>query len=603
MKKIILFLFLSLCLTSTPSKAKIIKSHGVSLFGDLAYDKDFKHFKYVNPDAPKGGQLVTAASSNSFDSLNSFIAQGTPAAGLSLTRSSLMSGSWDEINSVYCELCRYIEYPEDRSWVVFHLRDDAYFHDGSPITVEDVLFSFDTMKAHHPSIQIFLKDVDKVEITGKDKIKFTFRNNKNREMLMLVGSLSILSKKYWEKRDISKVTLEPSLGSGPYKIKSLDAGRSITYERVKDFWGKDHPVYKGLYNFDEIQYDYYRDQTVKVEAFKAQQFDLRFENSAKNWATAYDIDEVKNGKLIRKKVFHQQPETAQGWAFNLRQPLFKNRQVRKAITLAYDFEWQNRKIFYNLYKRTRSYWQNSVLEAKDLPKGKELELLNNYKENLPNEVFEKEFRPPQSNGRGHNRSNLRKAQKILAEQGWTTVNNTLTHKETGQKMTFDILVDDKKGEELSLPFVKNLKKLGIQVNIKRVDTPRWINLVRKFDFDMTLFSVPNYLTPGSELRVYWGSKSAQSPGARNIIGVENKVVDQLIEQVISSKDKTSLTTSTRALDRVLQWGYYMVPQFHAEYQRLLYWNKFSMPQLEEPTLRGVNIMTWWVDIEKAKSLK
>lgn len=591
-------------LSQAISEEDIIKSHAIALFGSPKYKADFKHYDFVNPDAPKGGRITLSVGATSYDSFNPFIPQGTPASGIGLTFDSLMDSSWDEINTYYCLICETVEYPKNRSWVIFNLNKQAYFHDKSPITSEDVLFSYNFLRKSHPALMPFFKNIEKADILSPYKIKFTLSPESSRELIMIIGSMPIFSKKYWQDKNIHKVTLEPPIFSGPYKVKSFDAGKSVTYERDKDYWAKNHPANIGYYNFDEIHYDYYRDETIRLEAFKAKKYDFRNENSARNWATAYTVKELESGLLKKEKIYDQLPKTMQGWIFNIRKPYFKDRRVREALSYAYDFEWYNKNIAYSAYNRTRSFWQNSKLEAKGLPSEEEKKILTPYKDQLPSKLFTHEYNPPKTNGSGRIRQNIKKADKLLKEAGWILKNNKRVFKETNKVFKFEITLHSKQQEQLASYLVNNLKRLGIDVHLRTVDTSTYINRVRNHDFDMISMTLPSHLTPGPELKGAWTSQSADIKSSTNYIGVKNPVIDRLVQKIIEANDQMTLETTTTALDRVLQWEYYIIPHFYAGYSRVVFWDKFGRPIVKnKPTLRGESLYTWWIDPEKEKRFK
>jgi microcin C transport system substrate-binding protein len=575
-------------------------AHGLSIYGALKYGPGFKHFEYANPEAPKGGDVRLAAV-GTFDSLNPFILKGVPVVGTGQLFETLTVASSDEASAEYGLVAESIEVPADRSWVAFTLRPEARFHDKSPITVDDVIWSFETLKSKgSPFFRSYYAQVVKAEAVGPRKVKFSFGPGENRELPVITGQLPVLSKAYWSKRDFEKTTLEPPLGSGPYRIESVDAGRSIVYRRVKDYWGAKLPVRAGANNFDSIRYDYYRDGTVAIEAFKAGQYDFRPENSAKNWATAYTTPAVAQGLLKKEEIPNQVPTGMQAFVFNTRRPFFQDRRVRQALGYAFDFEWANKNLFYGSYTRTKSYFSNSELASSGLPGPEELRILDPFRGRVPNEVFTKAYEPPVTDGTGDIRGNLREALALLREAGWVVKGQKLVDAKTGDAMQFEILLDDPAFERITLPFVKNLERLGVTARVRTVDTAQYQNRVDHFDFDMIVAVWAQSLSPGNEQTDDWSSARASIPGSRNFAGVRDPVVDKLVELVIAAPDRASLIARTRALDRALLWGFYVVPQFHQRSFRVAYWDKFARPSVSPQYALGFE--TWWVDATKEAAL-
>ena len=580
-------------------------AHGLAMHGDLKYPPDFTHFDYVNPDAPKGGEMRVAAL-GTFDSFNPFIVKGNPAAGASALRQSLLYDSLlahaqDEPFSLYGLLAESVQTPDDRSWVAFTLREEARWHDGEPVTAEDVIWTFETLtEKGSPLFRFYFGGVDRAEKTGPRSVRFHFEPGENRELPLILGEMPILPRHYWEGREFDKTTLDPPLGSGPYRIGRFEPGRFVTYERAKDYWGRDLAVNRGRFNFDVHRYDYYRDSTVAIEAFKGGAFDFRAENSAKEWATAYDTPAFAEGRLVKETVSHQQAEGMQAFVFNTRRPIFQHAVVRRALAYAFDFEWSNRTLFYDQYKRTRSYFQNSELAATGLPGPAELEVLERFRGRIPEEVFTAEYQPPRTDGSGNARANLRRAVELLREAGWKLEDGVMTHAETGRKLDFEVLLVSPQFERIVLPFAKNLERIGVKARVRTVDTAQYRNRINDFDFDVVVGSFRQSLSPGNEQRDFWGSEAAERPGSRNLAGIRDPVVDELVELLIAAPDREALVARARALDRVLQWSHYVIPQFHIDVDRLVYWNKFGFPPPN--ALRGVSLDAWWVDPEKAKEL-
>ena len=553
-------------------------SHGWSLFGDLKYPPDFKRFDYVNPEAPKGGTLRLSATGG-FDSLNPFILKGDAASGSSLIYDRLLTGSYDEAGAEYGLLAESVEAAEDFSWVEFTLRPEARWHDGKPVTPEDVVFSFNILREKGaPVYRFYYANVKSVTKAGAHGVRFEFDTVGNRELPLIMGQLPILPAHYWKGRDFEATTLEPPLGSGPYRIGKVDANRSITLERVKDYWGKDLAVNVGAHNFDQIVFEYYRDDTVALEAFKANNFDMRNETSAKNWATAYDFPAAKQGKVTLAELETRNAEPMQGFLFNIRKSKFSDPRVRLAFNYAFDFEWANKNLFYGQYARSSSYFQNSELAASALPDAAELALLEPFRAQLPPEVFTSIYKPPSTDGSGNNRDNLREAQRLLAEAGWQVKNGGLTNTTSGEKMQVEFLLDQPNFERIVSPYVRSLERLGVKASIRVIDTAQYQNRTDAYDFDIVIGGIANSLSPGNEQREYWSSAAADRPGSRNLAGVNSPVVDALIDKIIFAEDRAALIAASRALDRVLLWGHYLVPQWHSPVSRIAYWNVIDYPR-------------------------
>jgi len=584
------------------ASAQDVKSvHGIAMHGSPKYGPDFKHFGYVNPAAPKGGKVRLSAI-GTFDSFNPYIIKGNPAAGIGgFVYESLATSSLDEPFTEYGLLAENIEMPEDRSWVAFTLRKEARWHDGKPVTVEDVIFSLEALKTKgQPFYRFYYRGVAKAEKTGERRVKFTFGGGKNRELPLIIGQLPILPKHIWADKDFSKTTLEKPIGSGPYKVKSFEAGRSITLERVKNYWGAKLPVTAGQYNFDEMRFDYYRDSTVALEAFKSGEYDFRQENASKIWATGYNSPAFKQGLYKKQSIRHENSTGMQGFVFNTRKGFFKNPVLRKALAYAFDFEWTNKNLFYGQYARTKSYFSNSELASRGLPSPEELKILEPLKGQIPPEVFTQTYQPPGTDGTGRIRKNLRQAKKLLQQAGWVIKNQQLVEPKTGKPLKFEILLISPAFERIVLPFVRNLKRLGIIVSVRRVETAQYQKRMETFDFDMIVGSFGQSLSPGNEQMSYWGSAAAERRGGRNYIGIKNPTIDKLIDLVIAAPDRKSLITRTRALDRVLLWNHYIIPQWHIQTFRVAFWDKFGRPP-QSPKY-GLGFNTWWVDAAKAGAL-
>ena len=576
-------------------------THGMSLFGDLKYGPDFKHFDYVNPNAPKGGTMRYAAI-GTFDTLNPFVIKGIPAAGIGSVFDTLTVRSEDEPSSEYGLVAETIELAPDKLSVLYTLRKEARFHDETPMTPEDVVWTFETLRAKgQPMYRSYYGDVTNAEKEGERGVRFSFKSADNRELPQIIGEMPVLSKAYWSGHDFANTTLDPPLGSGPYKIESLDPGRSITYRRVADYWAANLPVNKGRHNIDVIRYDYYRDGTIALEAFKAGQYDVRQENVSKNWATGYDSPALRSGLIKKEQIPHRRPSGMQGFAFNLRRPLFQDPRVREALAYAFDFEWSNKNLFYDAYTRTRSYFDNSELAATGVPQGEELKILEKFRGQIPEEVFTTEYDPPEYDGSGNIRDGLRAALKLLKDAGWTFKSEKLVNDETGQPFEFEIILVQPEFERIVLPFKKNLERMGIDARVRTIDPAQYEKRMQTFDFDMAVVAFGASQSPGNELRDDWGSAAADEPGSQNVIGIKSKVIDQLIEELIKAPDRASLIAHTRALDRVLQYGYYVIPHYHVAAFRVAYWDKYRRPAISPKYAVGLD--TWWIDPAAEQSVE
>jgi microcin C transport system substrate-binding protein len=461
------------------------------------------------------------------------------------------------------------------------------------VTVADVIFSLETLKEKgHPFYRAYYGSVERAEAVGERKVRFVFAGGENRELPLIVGQMPILPKHYWEGRDFGKTTLEPPLGSGAYRVTEVSAGRSIVYERVSDYWGADLPVNRGRNNFDRIRYDYYRDAVVALEAFKAGEYDFREENVSKQWATGYDIPAVAAGEIVRAEISHERPTGMQGFIYNTRRPFFEDPLVRRALAYAFDFEWTNKSLFYGQYVRTRSYFSNSELASDGLPGPAELEVLEPFRDEVPAEVFSEEYDPISTDGSGRIRENLRQAMGLLGEAGWKMEKGKLVHQGRGERFEFEILLSSATWERIALPFKKNLGRLGIEARVRTVDAAQFQKRVESFDFDMIVDVFGQSLSPGNEQRDFWSSAAAREPGSRNTAGIEDPVVDALIDLVIAAPDREALIVRTRALDRVLLWGHYVIPHWHIRHYRVAYWNKFGRPAVTPKYALGFD--SWWV---------
>jgi len=585
------------------------RHHALSLVGEPKYPADFIHFDYVNPDAPKGG-VARLASIGSFDSLNPVLYRGEKATGLGFVTETLMSDSIDEPSTSYGLIAEWASYPEDYSSVTFKLNDKARWHDGTPITPEDVIYSLEVNKTANPRLGLYYKNVSRAETTGDNEVTFYFDTKGNRELPMIMGQLTILPKHYWtgkdangETRDPMKTTLEPPLGSGPYRIKDVKPGRSITYERVDDYWGKDLPVNKGMWNYDEIRFDSYRDQTVAFESFKAGNLDYWQESSAKNWATAYDFPAVADGDVKRQEVEIKRTQPMQAFVLNLRRPQFQDRRVRQALALAFNFELANKNLFYGQYERVGSYFQNSELAAPSAPPtGRELEILEGMKDQLPPAVFTEVYKNPVNDSRDDMRNNLRKAVKLMKDAGWQVKDGVLTNVETGQPMKIEFLLVSPLFERIVQPYLRNLERLGVKGSIRLVDSAQYTRRLNIFDYDVIVSTFAQSDSPGNEQRDFWGSEAADREGSMNLIGIKNPAIDKLVDHIIFAKDREELIAATRALDRVLLWHEFVVPQWFSPNVRIAYWNRYGEPE-ELPGLTPGFLQVWWYDEQMAKELR
>lgn len=574
--------------------------HAISLHDAPKYGAEFSHFEYADPNAPKGGN-VRLAEIGTFDSLNPFILKGVAATGVSRLFDTLTYHSDDEPFSEYGLLAEDIEIAPDRSSVTFTLRPEARFHDGTPVTADDVVFTFESLKNRgHPFYRAYYASIDRAEDLGDRKVRFSFADGENRELPLIIGQMPVLSRAYYQDRDFERTSMEAPLGSGPYHVESVEPGRSITYRRNPDYWGSHLPVNRGRNNFDHIRYDYYRDSTVALEAFKAGEYDFRAENVSKNWATGYDGPALRNGTIRKEEIRNQQPTGMQGFVFNTRRPLFADPRVREALGYAFDFEWTNRNLFYNAYDRTRSYFSNSDLASRGRPGSDEVALLEPYRDQIPQEVFTEAYEPPVTDGSGNVRGNLRQATRLLSEAGWEVRNGVLVNRETGQPFSFELLLVSPSFERVALAFKRNLRRLGIDMKVRTVDSAQYEKRLEDFDFDMVVAVWGQSLSPGNEQRDFWSSAKADVKGSRNLAGIRDPVVDALVERLIAAPDRDTLITTTRALDRVLLWGHYVIPHWHIRHYRIAYWDKFDRPAVTP--LYALGFDTWWIESDKADAL-
>jgi microcin C transport system substrate-binding protein len=571
--------------------------HGVSLFGDLKYPAGFAHFDYVNVEAPKGGMMRYAVV-GSFDSLNAFIVKGQVAAGIGLIYDTLLARSLDEPASEYGLIAESISYPDDFSSVTFSLRKEARFNDGKPVTTDDVIWSFETLKKVNPFFGAYYHNVTEAKAIGPHKVRFSFSMKGNRELPQIMGQMPILPKHYWaakdangKQRDITQTTLEAPLGSGPYRVAEVKPGDSITYERVKDYWGKDLPVNVGANNFDKQRYEFYGDPTIAFEAFKGDRADFRLENSSKNWATGYDIPAVKDGRIKLEQLKTSNGQGMQGFAFNLRRDKFKDVRVREAFDWAFDFEWANKTLFYGQYTRSDSYFANTELASSGVPSADELKLLEPFRADLPETLFTTPYKNPLTDGSGNNRSNLLEAAKLLDEAGWKIVGGKRQNAK-GEVLDVEFLLDNPTFERIVAPYRQSLERLGVKVTIRTVDSAQYQNRMDNRDFDIIVQTFGQSLSPGNEQRDFWGCKAAKEAGSRNVIGICEPAIEKLIDKLIFATSRDELITATRALDRVLLAGHYVVPQWYSPFDRVAYWNRLGHPD-PTPTYSVGFPDIWW----------
>jgi microcin C transport system substrate-binding protein len=583
-----------------------------SLIGETAHGDDFSHYGYVNPDAPKGGTLNLIAI-GTFDSFNPFIVRGTPAAGLAtfggLLYDTLMQQSTEEAGVSHGLIAEAFRFPADYSSAIYRLNPDARWHDGTPITAEDVVWSFNVLKEVSPLYNRYYANVTEAVALSEREVEFRFDQTGNRELPHIMGDLTVLPRHWWEgtdasgrKRDINNPTLEPPLGSGPYRIASFRAGSEIVWQRVEDYWARDLPVNVGRHNFDQRKYTYFQDENAAWQAFTKGGFeDYRLENRAQRWATGYDFPAFQAGDVIKKAFEDNSPQPMQGFVLNTRRPQFADRRVRQALTYAFDFESMNRTLFYGFYERTDSYFEGTELAARGLPEGLELQILETVREEVPPEVFTEPFTLPQYDSPQAAREHLRRAHQLLEEAGWSLRDRRRVNAKTGQPLTIEFLGRDPSASRIALPYIENLRRLGIEATVRIIDTSQYINRLRDFDFDVVTAVLAQSLSPGNEQRDFWSSEAADIPGSRNLAGIRSEAVDRLIDRIIFARDREELVAAVRALDRVLLWNFYVVPQWHNPEIWVAYWNKFGIPE-KQPAYAGIDFESWWIDAEKAAEL-
>lgn len=607
------------------------RHHAVSLIGKPKYGPDFTHFDWVNPDAPKGGKVIRNTVGD-FNNLNPFTIKGISASGITLTYDTLMATSPDDSSTEYGLVAEWVSFPDDYSSATFGLRPEAKFHDGTPVTPEDVIFSLEALKQAHPHFGKYYKNVVKAEKTGDHQVTFTFDSRGNRELPQILGQLYVLPKHYWQAtgkngtpRDLSKTTTEPPLTSGPYRIKSFDISKTVIYERVADYWAKDLPISRGQWNFGEIKYIYFKDRTGAFEEFKSGKSDYWVENTSQAWATQFNFPGLKSGKVKKEEIPISRVAPMQAFVFNTRRDKFKDPRVRSAFNYAFDFESLNKNVLYDQYVRVDSFFGNSEMQATGLPTGRELEILNELKSDVPAAVFTTEFKNPVG-GPQNMRKNLRNATELLKAAGWLVTDKVVENPDcgffcgllkmigigsdkkervlrnkSGEALTAEFLIASPAFERIILPYVADLKKLGIETTLRVVDPTQYEQRQRSHDFDIIVDTFSQSMSPGNEQRDFWGSTTADIPGSRNTIGIKNKAVDKLIEKIVFAKDRAELVAVTKALDRILLWNHYVVPQWHYPFERVAYWDKFGRPE-KLPKLTPAFLQVWWVDPAKEAAL-
>ncbi len=600
MSKLTYFILTIICCAFCGVDGYAKPQHGISMHGDLKYKKG-DSFAYLNPAAPVGGTIKLGIV-GTYDSLNPFITKGNSPAGLNLLTETLvferlMARSKDEPFSLYGLIAESIEVAPDRSWIIFNIRSEAKWADGKPITAQDVMFTHALLRDKgRPNLRLFYSRVANVKVLSPLKVKFSFKpleddGSYDPELPLLIGLMSILPKHILAKKDFEKLTLKPIVGSGPYRIKEFKPGHSITYERRADYWGHNLSYNLGRSNFNIVHYDYYRDEKVAFEAFKAGAYDVHAESNPADWLNLYDFKAVKSGAVKKITTEHNRPVGMRAFTFNIRKPVFADKRVRQALAYAFDFEWINKNLFHSAYMRTRSYFDNTELASIGLPAGQELALLEPYRDQLPAEVFTKEYKPPSTDGSGNIRGNLHKAVELLTQAGWTIHNSVLRNQQTGEVFKCEIMLyrpDDKK---IALAFARNLKRLGIDLRIRMVDAAQYESRRMNFDYDVIINLWGHTLSPGREQTYYWGLAAADEPGSRNYPGIKDPVVDHLCNVLATAQDRGTLVAAARALDRVLLWGHYVIPLYHKNTDYLAHWDKFGHPEFKPDV--PMSVITWW----------
>ena len=583
--------------SAAPGQA--IRTHALSLLGEPALPANFPHFPWVNPDAPKGGEIALTAL-GSFDSFNPFIIRGTAAVGATMIYDTLLKESADEASTEYPYLAQWIDLPADRLGVSFEINPAARWHDGRPVTAADVVWTFNALRQHgRPFFRSYYGDVTEVVAEGERRATFRFRSTDNRELALILGQMPVLPAHWWASRDFTRPILEAPLGSGPYRIERFDAGRSVAYRRVEDWWARDIPTAKGTQNFGAYRYEYFRDNTVALEAFKAGQIDFRTENVARDWATAYDFPARRRGLVKLDEIRHQLPTGMQAFAVNLRRPLFQDVRVRRALIEMFDYEWMNANLFFGAYARTNSYFSNSELASSGLPTGRELAILEGFRGRVPAEVFTQEYRLPTTDGSGNNRDGIRRALALLQQAGWQVRDRRLVNAQ-GQRFEFEILLNTPSFERVALPYVQWLERLGMSVRVRTVDPAQYQTRIDAFDYDMTVDSMGQSLSPGGEQRDYFTCAKARENGSQNVPGICDPAIDELVELVVNAPDRAELVARTRALDRVLLWNHFVIPHWHIQSFRIAFWDKFGRPERNPRYALGLD--SWWIDPARERAL-
>jgi microcin C transport system substrate-binding protein len=584
---------------AAPPPDETIRTHALSLLDAPSLAPGFSHFPWVNPDAPKGGEIALTAL-GSFDSFNPFILRGTSAVGIGLIYDPLIASNADEPSTEYGHLAHTLEIAGDRRSVAFELREEARWHDGRPVTAEDVVWTFDTLRSQgRPFYRAYWGDVTEAVAEGPRRVLFRFRTNENRELAQILGQISVLPKHWWEGRDFTRPITEPPLGSGPYRISRFEQNRTVVYERVAEYWARDLGTRRGLYNFDRYRYEYFRDASVAFEAFRAGQIDFRTENIARDWATGYDFPARRRGLVRLESIPHQLPTGMQAFIMNLRRPLFQDQRARRALIEAFDFEWMNANLFFGTYTRTASYYSNSEFAATGLPEGEELAVLERFRGRVPDAVFTTPYTLPATDGSGSNREGARRALDLLRQAGWTVRNRRLVNAQ-GQPFEFEILLNGASFERVALPYVQWLQRLGIEARVRTVDPAQYQVRTDAFDFDMTVDVIPQSLSPGNEQRDFFTCEKAQQNGSQNIAGFCDPAVDELVQLVIGAPNRAALVARTRALDRVLLHNDFVIPQWHIRSFQIAWWDKFGRP--ERAPRFGLGLEAWWVDPERERAL-
>ena len=602
MRSAILLLLIMICFDAT---AGVYRQHAYSLYGQPHYAENFEHLEYVNPNALKGG-ILRVMGSGTFDTVNPYTLKGTSPVntgnfahyGITELNETLMVGtglydpSGDEPYSAYGLIAQSLEFADDRSWVVFNLHEEARFHDGRPITARDVAFSYRTLREQgHPNYRSMLQEVERVDILGEKRIRFVFSRSDNPLLILRLGELPVLPQHYWQDREFAQTTFEPGLNSGPYRIVSVEPGRRMAFERVANYWGQDLPINRGKYNFERMEVEFYRDNNVAFEAFKAGEFDIYFDHKASNWANAYDFPAVRNGAVLKRAIPHSIPSATQALFFNSRRSPFDQRGVRKALGMLFDFEWSNRVLFYDAYRRSLSYYPNSPFSATGLPAGQEFLYLQPHRDKLAPELFVEPFRLPVTRGKGIPRNALREAVQLLDNAGWTLHNGRLMNAD-GKQLIFEVLLVNPSLERIMQPYRSNLARLGIDMRIRTVDRAQYKARLDQFDYDMILATLPQGLSPGLEQHGYFHSSQRDVKGGRNYAGIANPVVDDLVEHLLAATNRDEQIAAAKALDRVLLWEHYTIPNWYIDYHRIAHRAWLKSPEAPPFSLA---IRSWWMD--------